>query len=66
MAWKGWRPLGLILLPATIGLTLGVVYGQFHYGIDALAGLATGTAILGGVLWWRRNGGGSGEQGPAR
>jgi hypothetical protein len=62
MAWKGWRPLGLMLLPATIGLTLGVVYGQFHYGIDALTGLATGTAILGGVLWWQRREPGAGSR----
>lgn len=28
------------LLPALIGLTLGTVYGRFHYGVDALAGAA--------------------------
>ena len=56
MAWAGSRALGLALLPATIGLTLGVVYGQFHYGVDALTGLATGCAILGAFAWWRRRG----------
>lgn len=50
MAWAAWRPLGLVLLPATIGLTLGVVYGQFHYGVDALAGLAIGLGVLGVAL----------------
>ncbi len=46
MAWLGWRTLGLALLPLAVGLTLGVVYGQFHYGIDALAGALAGIGIL--------------------
>ena len=36
----------LILLPMCVGLTLGTVYGRFHYAIDALAG-----AILGGIIF---------------
>lgn len=62
MAWTGSRAVGLALLPATIGLTLGVVYGQFHYGVDAVTGLMAGCAVLGAFAWWRRKGGGSGEQ----
>jgi membrane-associated phospholipid phosphatase len=50
LAWAGWRPLGLVLLPATIGLTLAVVYGQFHYAVDALAGLVIGLAVVGVAL----------------
>jgi len=46
MAWLGWRALGLGLLPVAVGLTLGVVYGQFHYGIDALTGALVGIGIL--------------------
>jgi hypothetical protein len=53
MAWAGSRAVGLALLPATIGLTLGVVYGQFHYGVDAVTGLMAGFAILGAFAWWR-------------
>lgn len=46
MALRHRRGLGLVLLPLTIGLVLGVVYGQFHYGVDALSGLALGGVML--------------------
>jgi membrane-associated phospholipid phosphatase len=46
-AWRTSRRLGLILLVPTLLLTVGVVYCQMHYGVDALAGLAVGT----GVTW---------------
>jgi membrane-associated phospholipid phosphatase len=39
----GSRRLGLCLLGPTILLTVGVVYCQMHYGVDALAGLAVGS-----------------------
>ena len=45
MAWRHWRKLGLVLAPFTAGLVLAVVYGQFHYALDALSGL-----ILAGVM----------------
>ncbi len=38
-AWRWSRKTLPILLPLGIGLTLGTVYGRFHYGVDALAGL---------------------------
>lgn len=42
-AWIGAaridRRLLWILAPFTVSLTLGTVYGRFHYGIDAVAGL---------------------------
>ncbi len=44
-ALRYWRPLGLGLLVPTVGLVLAVVYGQFHYGVDALSGL-----LLAGVM----------------
>jgi hypothetical protein len=37
--------LGLLLLVPTLLLTLGVVYCQMHYAVDALAGLAVGGAV---------------------
>jgi membrane-associated phospholipid phosphatase len=38
-----------ILSPPAVALTLGTVYGRFHYGIDALAGLLfAGVAVLWG------------------
>ena len=47
-AWVGTRAVGMMLLLPTILLTLGVVYCQMHYGVDALAGLVVG----GAVVWW--------------
>jgi len=46
-ALKSSRRLGLALLIPTLLLTIGVVYCQMHYGVDALAGLA-----LGGLVTW--------------
>jgi hypothetical protein len=46
-AMRSSRTLGLVLLVPTALLTLGVVYCQMHYGVDALAGLAVGA----GVTW---------------
>jgi len=45
-ALRYWRPLGLLLTPLTIGLVLSVVYGQFHYAVDALGGLIVAFAVL--------------------
>jgi len=47
MALRYWRTLGLILLPFTIGLVMAVVYGQFHYAVDALSGLIVAALMLG-------------------
>ncbi len=41
-----WRPLGLVLAPFTLGLLFAVVYGQFHYAVDALAGLVVAVVVL--------------------
>ena len=35
---------GWVVVPAAVLLTLGTVYGGFHYGVDALAGVAVGVA----------------------
>lgn len=40
------RRLGLWLAAPTVLLTVGVVYCQMHYAVDALAGLATGAGIV--------------------
>jgi membrane-associated phospholipid phosphatase len=40
------RRLGLLLTPLTLGLILSVVYGQFHYAVDAVAGLLVAFAVL--------------------
>ncbi|MGH7539280.1 MAG: phosphatase PAP2 family protein [Gemmatimonadales bacterium] len=46
MALRYWRPLGLALLLPTAGLVLAVVYGQFHYAVDALCGLFVAGVML--------------------
>lgn len=51
MALRAWRPLGLALAPFTLGLLPAVVYGQFHYAVDALVGLVLGVGMLGAMLW---------------
>jgi PAP2 superfamily protein len=51
-----WRALGLVLVVPTTLLMLGSVYGQFHYGVDALAGLGLGLLVaLGARLTSRRD-----------
>ena len=45
IALRDWRALGLALAVPTTLLALGSVYGQFHYALDALAGLAVGLAV---------------------
>jgi hypothetical protein len=44
--WIHWRCLGGVLLIVTTLLTVGTVYGQFHYAVDAGAGVALGAAVL--------------------
>lgn len=43
--WMGSRRLGLILLIPTILLTVGVVYAQMHYAVDAIAGALLGMGV---------------------
>jgi membrane-associated phospholipid phosphatase len=45
-AWRGWRPLGAVLVPAAALMSLATVYGQLHYAVDALAGAALAAAVL--------------------
>ncbi len=44
-AGLGSRRLGLVLLAPTVLLTVGVVYCQMHYAVDALTGLGVGAAV---------------------
>jgi membrane-associated phospholipid phosphatase len=47
------RRLALLLAPVAGGLALGTVYGQFHYGIDALAG-AAGALLVWALAGYRK------------
>ncbi|MEO8089134.1 MAG: phosphatase PAP2 family protein [Gemmatimonadales bacterium] len=44
-AARSSRRLGLLLSVPTLLLTVGVVYCQMHYGVDALAGLGVGALV---------------------
>ncbi len=44
-SWRASRALGLGLVVPTLLLTVGVVYCQMHYAVDAAAGLVAGAAI---------------------
>jgi membrane-associated phospholipid phosphatase len=52
-AWWSWRGLGSVLLPASLLLTLGTVYGGFHYAVDAMAGALVAVAVLAGSRLYR-------------
>jgi membrane-associated phospholipid phosphatase len=39
LAWRWRRRLAWALLPFTLALLLGTVYGRFHYAVDSLAGM---------------------------
>lgn len=51
-----WRPLGIALAPLTVGLVASVVYGQFHYAVDAVAGLLVAALVLGTEYVYTRAG----------
>jgi membrane-associated phospholipid phosphatase len=54
VAWRHDRLVRAVMLPLVVGLTISTVYGRFHYGIDALAGVLMALALLPGALWLRR------------
>lgn len=45
-AGRARRSLGLVLALPTVGIALAVVYGQIHYGVDALAGIVVAAAVI--------------------
>lgn len=45
IAWQGSRRLGRVLLVPTALLTVGVVYCQMHYAVDALGGMVVGSLV---------------------
>lgn len=52
--WRASRVLGWVLAPLAVLLTVGVVYCQMHYAVDALAGLLLGGAVA--LVGWRLEG----------
>jgi membrane-associated phospholipid phosphatase len=55
VTWTVSRWLGVILAVATALLTVGVVYCQMHYAVDALAGLVVGLTVGFGVKYVNLN-----------
>lgn len=47
VAWAHPTPLRLVYAVVTVGLSLGAIYGGFHYAVDVVAG-----AVTGGVVTW--------------
>ncbi len=45
VTWRHDRAIFAGMLPLVIGLTVGTVYGRFHYGIDALSGVITAVLL---------------------
>jgi membrane-associated phospholipid phosphatase len=58
--------LGLALVVPTTLLTLGSVYGQFHYAVDVLAGIGVGLAVAIGAWLVSRKGATAIEVDPGR
>lgn len=57
--WLGDRRLGVLLLVPTLLMTVGVVYCQMHYAVDALAGLLVAIPIAWVFARWGN------DEGPA-
>ena len=54
-ALRTQRRLGVAVALLTAGLAFGTVYGGFHYGVDALAGVVVGVGCwLAATALWRR------------
>lgn len=51
-----------VFLPAVVLLTVGTVYGRFHYAVDALAGLAVAAATFAAAPGLQRRLGGDGRR----
>ncbi len=50
-AFLGSKRLGWVLLPPGLLLTVGVVYCQMHYAVDAIAGILVAAAVV-ITGWW--------------
>jgi membrane-associated phospholipid phosphatase len=55
-AWRGSPKLGALLLVPSVLLSVGVVYCQMHYGVDALAGLGLGVLVAAAMAFKRETG----------
>ena len=62
VAFLGSRRMGWVLVTPAILLTIGVVYCQMHYAVDAIAGIVIGLAVVGlGLRYEQRRGPDTGQ-----
>lgn len=45
-AWRYLRPLGYVIFPLALGVTLATVYCRYHYAVDSIAGIALGIFVF--------------------
>lgn len=55
-SYRGARWLGHLMLVPSLLLTVGVVYCQMHYAVDAIAAVALSGLVVGGWMWWEGRG----------
>jgi membrane-associated phospholipid phosphatase len=53
-AYRGARWLGHLMLVPSVLLTIGVVYCQMHYAVDAMAGVLLAGIVVGGWSVWEQ------------
>jgi membrane-associated phospholipid phosphatase len=54
VTWRHDRFVWWLMLPLVVGLTIGTVYGRFHYGIDATSGIVAAAVLYGVANYLRR------------
>jgi hypothetical protein len=54
VTWRHDRAVWWVMLPFVVGLTIGTVYGRFHYGIDAASGIVAAVVLYGVAQYLRR------------
>jgi len=63
VAWRHQRRLAYLIIPLTVSLIIGTVYGRFHYVLDTLAGAALAIVVV--TAYRSLSGGGPQMEGPA-
>jgi membrane-associated phospholipid phosphatase len=58
--YRYYRKIGFILTPIVLGLSIGAVWGRFHYFSDIVVGAAIGAAAV--AITWRYFGSGDGPR----
>ncbi|MGD2152049.1 MAG: phosphatase PAP2 family protein [Gemmatimonadales bacterium] len=54
VTWRLDRFVWWVMLPLVVGLTVGTVYGRFHYGVDAAGGIVAAAVLYGVAQYLRR------------